>query len=415
MKVVHTADWHIGQLFHEFDRFYEHQQFLDWLVGVLREQNVDVLLVSGDVFDSSNPSAASVRQFYSFLRKATSACPGLQIMVTAGNHDSPARLEAPKPLLESSNIHIVGLVEKDNEGNINYEKLVIPLYNANGEVTAWCLVVPFLRLGDYPAMPESENPYTAGVTRLYEAACEHALTKKQPTQAIIAMGHLHAQQAEITDMDKQERLIMGGIECIGADSFPADLSYVALGHIHKAQRIGGREHIRYSGSPLPLSFSEIHYRHQVIAFELEPAGISNLETIEVPVFVPLQRVPNTHGRLQQVLLFLQELPERNGQLEPAPYLEVRILTDGPEPGLRYKVEQALAGKYVRLAKIDVRYTDNAVDTTGIPSASPDQLQLLNPAEVFERAFQAKYKNSAPEALMNLFNQVAAEVAQSDNL
>lgn len=415
MKVVHTADWHIGQLFHEYDRTYEHQQFLDWLVGILSEQHVDVLLISGDVFDSSNPSATSVRQFYRFLNEATTICPALQIIITAGNHDSPARLETPKPLLESSRIHIIGLVEKDNEGKIDFEKLVIPLYNTNGEVGAWCLAVPFLRLGDYPAMPEADNPYTAGVARLYESVCEHALTKKQPAQAIIAMGHLHAQQAETTDMDKQERLIMGGIECIGADSFPADLSYVALGHIHKAQRIGGREHIRYSGSPLPLSFSEIHYRHQVIAFELEPTGIRDLDTIEVPVFVPLQRVPNAHSRLQDVLLALQELPERNDQPEPAPYLEVRILTDGPEPGLRHKIEQALAGKYVRLAKIDVRYTDNAVDTTGLPAASPDQLLLLNPAAVFERAFQAKYKNTAPEVLLNLFNQVAAEVAQSDNL
>lgn len=414
MKVLHTADWHIGQLFHEFDRTYEHQQFLDWLVGTIREQNFDVLLISGDVFDSANPSAISVRQFYRFLNKATTACPALQIIITAGNHDSAARLETPKPLLESSNIHIIGLVEKDNEGNINYEKLVIPLYNTNSEVEAWCLAVPFLRLGDYPAMPEADNPYTAGVARLYENVCQHTLTKKQPGQVIIAMGHLHAQQAETTDMDKQERLIMGGIECIGADSFPADLSYVALGHIHKAQRIGGQEHVRYCGSPLPLSFTEINYRHQVIAFDLEPAGIRDLKTIEVPVFVPLRRVPNVHGRLQQVLLALQELPERNGQPEPAPYLEVRILTDGPEPGLRYKVEQALAGKYVRLAKIDVRYIDNTVDTLGMPAASSDQLQLLNPAEVFERAFQAKYNNPAPEALLNLFNQIAAEVAQSDN-
>lgn len=413
MKVLHTADWHIGQLFYEFDRTDEHQAFLDWLVCILREQSIDVLLIAGDIFDSSNPSASSVRQFYSFLNKAITACQALQIVVTAGNHDSAARLETPRPLLESSNVHIIGLIEKDSDGSIDNEKLVIPLHHTNGEIGAWCLAIPFLRMGDYPAMPESGNPYTAGVARLYEEAYQHALTKMQPGQSIIAMGHLHAQQAEITDMDKQERLIMGGVECIGADSFPKDLSYVALGHIHKAQRIGGKEHIRYSGSPLPLSFSEINYKHQVFVFELGSTGISEQAIIEVPVFVPLQRMPGVHTKLQDVLLALQQLPEFDGQRGLVPYLEVRVLADGPEPGLRHQVEQALAGKHVRLAKIDVRYAGTRDDSTGLQAVSADQLRELNPAEVFERAFLAKYNNAVPEELMNLFNQVAGEVAQND--
>src|SRR5690606_18891605 len=112
MNILHTADWHLGQLFYEYDRAYEHQQFLDWLVQTLQQEAVDVLLISGDVFDSANPSAATVRQFYTFLNQASKACPGLQIVVTAGNHDSATRLESPKPLLESSHIHIIGVVEK---------------------------------------------------------------------------------------------------------------------------------------------------------------------------------------------------------------------------------------------------------------------------------------------------------------
>lgn len=415
MKVLHTADWHIGQLFYEFDRTDEHQAFLDWLVCILREQSIDVLLIAGDIFDSSNPSAASVRQFYSFLNKAITTCQALQIVVTAGNHDSAARLETPRPLLESSNVHIIGLIEKDSDGSIDNEKLVIPLHHTNGEIGAWCLAIPFLRMGDYQAMPAANNPYAAGVARLYEDVYQHALTKKQPGQSIIAMGHLHAQQAEITEMDKQERLIMGGVECIGADSFPNGLSYVALGHIHKAQRIGGKEHIRYSGSPLPLSFSEINYKHQVFVFELESTGIREQAIIEVPVFVPLQRVPDVHSRLPDVLLALQQLHKFNGQQEPAPYLEVRVLADGPEPGLRHQVEQALAGKHVRLAKIDVRYAGASGASTGAPAATADRLQELNPAEVFERAFQVKYNNTVPEELLHLFNQVAAEVAQNDTL
>ena len=131
MKILHTADWHIGQLFHEYDRTYEHQQFLNWLIDTLQTEQIDVLLISGDVFDISNPSAVSIKMFYSFLNKATKVNPDLQIVITAGNHDSASRLEAPKPLLESSNVHIIGLVEKDSEGNIDYQKLLIPIYDAS--------------------------------------------------------------------------------------------------------------------------------------------------------------------------------------------------------------------------------------------------------------------------------------------
>src|SRR3546814_547280 len=229
---------------------------------MVKQEAVDVLLISGDVFDLSNPSAATIRQFYTFLNKASKACPDIQIVVTAGNHDSASRLEAPKPLLESSRIHIIGTVPKDEHGYIDADKLIIPL-TKDGDVKAWCLAVPFLRMGDYPAVADCDNPYAEGVAALYRDLYAAAKNKQQPGQAIIAMGHLHARGAETSDMDNAERLIMGGVECIAASAFPEGIAYVALGNIHKAQRLGGKEYIRYSGSPLPMSFSEINYTHQV--------------------------------------------------------------------------------------------------------------------------------------------------------
>lgn len=158
MKILHTADWHIGQLFHEYDRTPEHQQFLNWLVQVIQDEKVDVLLISGDVFDISNPAAASIKMFYTFLNGATKANPDLQVIITAGNHDSASRLEAPKPLLESSNVHIIGLVEKDAAGNINYEKLLVPIHDASGNIKIWCLAVPFLRMGNCWIIAHAQIP-----------------------------------------------------------------------------------------------------------------------------------------------------------------------------------------------------------------------------------------------------------------
>jgi len=409
MKILHTADWHIGQLFHEYDRSYEHQQFLDWLVQTLQTEKIDVMLISGDVFDISNPSAASIKMFYSFLNQATKANPDLQIIITAGNHDSASRLEAPKPLLESSNVHIIGQVEKDKEGNIDYEKLLVPILDPFGNPKIWCLAVPFLRMGDYPTIPNCTNPYTEGVTALYKEAFEYASQKMKDGQSIIAMGHLHTQHAEITDLDKTERQIMGGVECIPATAFHPDIKYVALGHIHKAQRIGGKEHIRYSGSPLPLSFSELNYKHQVVVFELDQE-INKLKTIEIPLFISLQRTPLSHQPLHEVIAQLENLPKMDLTPETAPYLEVRVLLEGPEPALRHKVETALVGKKVRLARIDAKHPVSKQNPTEI--ITPDKLNELQPIDVFGKIYQSKYNSEVPTRVMQLFQQVVQEVNQT---
>jgi exonuclease SbcD len=414
MKILHTADWHIGQLFHEYDRTYEHQQFLDWLVETLQKEQIDVLLISGDVFDLSNPAAISVKMFYTFLNQAIKGNPALQIIIIAGNHDSASRLESPKPLLESSNIHIIGLVERDEISEIDYDNLIIPIRDRTGVIKIWCMAIPFLRIGDYPSIADCTNPYTEGVAALYKEVYEHTFSKRQNGQAIIAMGHLHAYNAEVTDMDKTERLIMGGVECIAATAFHEDIKYVALGHIHKAQRIGGKEHIRYSGSPIPMSFSELNYKHQVLVFEIKGKSISNLRSVEVPVSITLQRIPLTHMPLSEVLSALQQLPAADAQQKLAPYLEVRVLLEGPEPALRHKIETVLTGKKVRLAKIDVRYPSFAASGDTPELITQDKLHELQPLDVFIRIYQSKYSTPVPEEILQLFNEVAQEVNQKEN-
>ncbi|WP_343591033.1 exonuclease SbcCD subunit D C-terminal domain-containing protein [Flavobacterium sp.] len=409
MKILHTADWHIGQLFHEYDRNYEHQQFLSWLIATLQTEEIDVLLVSGDIFDISNPSASSVKMFYSFLKNATKINPDIQIIITAGNHDSASRLEAPKPLLESSHVHIVGVVEKDVDGNIDYEKLLVPIYDDSKKVKVWCLAIPFLRMGDYPTLLNYANPYTEGVTALYKEAFEYVNLKKQDGQTIIAMGHLHTHQAEVSDLDKTERLIMGGVECIPASAFHEDIKYVALGHIHKAQRIGGQDHIRYSGSPLPMSFSELNYKHQVIVFKLDKE-ISELKSIEIPVSVPLQRIPQSPQPLHEVIGLLENLSELDDIKEPFLYLEVRILLEGPEPALRHKIETALMGKKVRLAKIDVKYPSSTQQVSEF--ITPEKLNELQPIDIFDKVYQQRYNSEIPDTILQLFQQVTQEINQT---
>jgi len=412
MKILHTADWHIGQLFYGYDRNYEHQQFLNWLVDVINNQEIDLLLVSGDIFDLSNPGAASIKMFYTFLNQAVKIRPGLQIIIIAGNHDSATRMESPKPLLESSNIHIIGMAERDSAGAIDYDKMLIPIKDAEGKTILWCIAVPFLRLGDYPSVPGSISSYMDGVSLLYKEIYELVTSRQEPTQAVLAMGHLHAMDAELSDHDTTERVIMGGVECIPSSAFHMDICYTALGHIHKAQRIGGRENVRYSGSPIPMSFSEVNYRHQVVTMELKEAKIINIEPLEIPLIIPLLRIPSKPKVLSEVLAELQQLAESTDSSVLAPYLEVRVLLEGPEPSLRHQIETAIEGKYVRLAKIDVSYP------TGTPNEQEtityDKLSELKPVDLFHKIYESKYHNETPEALIQLFNEVTQEVQSKEN-
>ncbi len=413
LKVLHTADWHIGQTFYDYDRTFEHQQFLNWLVDKITAEEIDVLLMSGDVFDVSNPAAASVSMFYKFLVSVSRARPDLQVIITAGNHDAPARLEAPNPFFEFYNIHIVGNVQRKPDGAFDYEKLVIPLKNKAGKIEGWCIAIPYLRPGDYPVAEGAESQYARGVMALYKEAFDYALTKQQKGQAVIAMGHLHLLNAEISAEDKNERAIMGGVEFIPVSAFNENIAYTALGHIHKAQRIGGRENIRYSGSPLPMSFSEINYKHQVILFDLVNEQAQNIHSLEIPLSVRLMRVPGKPKKLSEVLDELAQLPDTGIHTsEAAPYLEVRVQLDGPEPSLRHKIETALMNKHVRFAKIEVNYP--ARNEQGEAVLSFDALHQMQPITVFNKIYQSRFDSLPPGELIHLFNQVMQELSTKES-
>ncbi|RZA26617.1 MAG: exonuclease subunit SbcD, partial [Lysobacteraceae bacterium] len=356
MRLLHTSDWHLGQTLHNFDRTYEHACFLEWLVETLVAENIDVLLIAGDIFDNANPSAAAHRQLYRFLQQARSRVPHLQVVVIAGNHDSPGRLEAPTPLLEAHGTIVVGNVGRTPEGGVDLERLLVPLRGRDGAVRAWCLAVPFLRPGDVPRVVAQDatlglDPYLHGTALLYQQAFALAQSRATAGEAIIAMGHCHMVDGQ-SSQDSERRIVIGGTEALPATMFDPAVAYVALGHLHLAQRVGGHEHRRYCGSPLPLSFSEVGYQHQVLRIELDGAKAASVTPLHVPRAVQLLRVPAQPAPLEDVLAALEALELPDVPAHQQPFLEVRVLLDGPEPGLRSRVEAALGGKPVRLAKIE---------------------------------------------------------------
>ena len=406
IRILHTADWHLGQTFFGYDRTQEHEHFLDWLAGVLTKNKIDVLIVAGDVFDVSNPSAASQRMFYRFIHRVTTENPRLQLVVVAGNHDSAARLESPLPLLQEMRTEIKGIVRKQN-GKIDYEHLLVELKNAAGEVEALCLAVPFLRQGDYPVVETEGNPYAEGVKELYARLLKYALKKRTDGQALVAVGHLLATGSEIAEKDHSERIIIGGLESVSPEYFPEQIVYTALGHIHKAQRVLGRENIRYAGSPLPMSFAEKHYHHGVVKVTLDEGWAVEIEKLEYTPLVRLLSIPATEAAApDEVLDELRglELPED----EPMPYLEVKVKLSEPEPMLRQQVEEILEGKPVRLARI-VSFYRQAAEGSVEEEVLTAGLQEMNPLQIVKATFENSYQTEMPEELVNLFQEACRTI------
>ena len=412
MRLLHTSDWHLGQTLHNFDRTYEHQCFLDWLLDTIVAEEADALLIAGDVFDNANPSATAQRQLYRFLQQARVRAPQLDIVVIAGNHDSPGRLEAPGPLLEAHGTRVVGHVVRDAAGNIDVERFLVPLTGKDGAVRAWCVAIPFLRPGDVPrvAPPSGDgtpndafDAYLAGIRSLYQQAYELAHARATDGQAIVAMGHCHMVGGDASP-DSERRIVIGGTEALPASMFGPDVAYAALGHLHLAQRVGQQDHLRYCGSPLPLSFAEVGYRHQVLRIDLDGPRAATIEPIHVPRAVELLRVPARPAPVKQAIAELVGLDLPDLPRDVWPYLEVRVLLDAPEQGLRAQVEAALEGKPVRLAKIEP--TRRVVTTAGAePALSLDQLAQLQPDDIFRRLWQQRFGEDAPDDQLAAFAEL----------
>ncbi len=401
MRFIHTSDWHLGQSLHQFDRQFEHERFLEWLLTALEEEQADALLVAGDVFDNSNPSSASQRLLYRFLTEARRRRPGLQVVITAGNHDSPARLEAPLPLLEELGVAVLGHVPDISQPD-GLRRLLLPLHGADGAVAAWCIAMPFLRPADLPPAAEGQDSYGEGVARLYQAALEQALALRQPEQAIIAMGHCHLAGGQVSE-DSERPIVIGGSEALPVSLFDPAIAYVALGHLHRAQSVG-QDSRRYSGSPLPLSFSELNYPHQVLVVDTEGANVAAIRAKPVPRAVELLRIPDQPAPLPEVLAQLSALSLPEQPEAQWPYLLVRVRLTEPEPGLRAAIEAALDGKPVRLARIETRYARNT-DSPTTPRLSVDDLQSLAPTDFFQRLYQHRFGEAPPEALMGVFGEL----------
>lgn len=432
MRLLHTADWHLGQTLHGVGRGYEHARFLDWLLDQIDRHAVDALVVAGDVFDAASPSADAQAQYFGFLADARRRFPRLDLVVVGGNHDAPARLDAARPVLSALRVHVVGGLPRRPDGGFDLDRLLVPLTDSAGDARALLLAVPYLRPRDLPrsrseafrladlpaptepddaAGPDIEVRIADGHRYLYEALAAAAEGARPDGAALVATGHAYVAGGSVSELSER-KIQQGNQQALPATAFPPSLSYVALGHLHLAQRIGDHPEIRYSGSPLPLSMAELDYPHQVLLVDFDGPRLAEVRPAHVPRFVDLLRVPRDHAPLEAVVSALSALPRSGppGATElDRPLLEARVRLEHAEPRLRDTIEAALSGAWARLVRIDV------ARPSGTREASPGRRELaqLAPEEVFKAAHRRVRDEEPSLALLAAFAELLETVAREE--
>ncbi len=421
MKILTTSDWHIGNLFHGNDRLPEHRHFLRWLLTQIEEQRPDALLVAGDVFDNGNPSAAAQAAYYEFLADATQACPNMQIVVTAGNHDSASRLEAPRALLTRHKVEIRGTVHRnwiqnENGGSweVDYDDLMIPITGGDG-IQAVVLAVPFLRTDVV-----QNASYSAGVNNFLRELTRKARSK-HPGTPLVMMAHMYAKGADIATRDASEKIVIGGQEEVNMEGWNEHPDYLTCGHIHKRQHIWNTDWARYTGSILPMSFAEINYCHGVDLVTIDGKSKPEVELLEYEPQHKLRILPEggeelTPKKLQK--LIRSELPDKSEDGTPSEdfvYLVLKVKLEKVSNDDIKELEALIGTKNAVLCKIQKILPELDLSTiTGHQQIqSIDDILNRDPLDTLRETFAVKHGLEMTEHQQQMLKTLLEDINKED--
>ncbi|MGL6194272.1 MAG: exonuclease SbcCD subunit D C-terminal domain-containing protein [Thermoguttaceae bacterium] len=471
MKILHTSDWHLGRTLFTKRRYDEFESFLNWLADLLDSQKIDVLLVSGDIFDTSTPSTRATELYFNFLaRVSKSYCK--HVVITAGNHDSPTLLNAPGAVLKPLNIHVVAFCSEpkkvvlhftdvDNQEslipdgvNVNITNTTNDTKNVSAKKNELIVcAVPFLHDRDVrrsspgETQEEKQKKLLDGIREHYKSVCEEALRiqsdryEMTPNKCIpiIVMGHLFAAGASTSESDGVRELYIGSLAQIGADIFPDYVDYVALGHLHSAQKIGAAEHIRYCGSPIPMGFGEAAHEKVLILVEYDENANTNasgndgsprksmrVEHIPVPCF---QKLAQIKGDWNRIASEIGCLVNENTSI----WLEIEYNGNELMPNLKSQVEELIKETGIEVLRLvnkrallefqELSISANPTVSQNTTSCGSDDsasrlgalpenclqsvmLDEISPHEIFERCLEIK---QIPETQRNDLKNAFSEV------
>ncbi|MBH1931032.1 exonuclease subunit SbcD [Serratia rubidaea] len=374
MRLIHTSDWHLGQYFFTKSRAAEHQAFLRWLIAQIEQHQVDALIVAGDLFDTGSPPSYARELYNRFVVELQQT--GCQLVVLGGNHDSVATLNESRELLSCLNTTVIANAQPDTGQQI------VTLNRRDGQPGALLCAIPFLRPRDLLTSRAGESgtqkqqalqeAIAGHYQALYQAACaqREALGLTLP---IVATGHLTT--VGVTTSDSVRDIYIGTLDAFPAQAFPP-ADYIALGHIHRAQQVAKSEHIRYSGSPIPLSFDELGNAKSVFMVDFADGGLQQVTPLPVPLFQPMQLIK---GDLAQIERQLQQFADYQGELPV--WLDIEVATQDYLSDIQRRI-QALADNLP--VEVVLLRRSKEQRRQAIEQQDKETLNELSVDEVFER-------------------------------
>ena len=378
MKILHTSDWHLGRCLYEKKRYDEFSEFLKWLVLFIANEKIDLLLISGDVFDTTAPSNRAQELYYHFLSKVSyTTC--RNIVVIGGNHDSPTFLEAPKPLLGALNIHVVGAMTENPDDEI------FLINDAHGKREAIVCAMPYLRDRDIRTSEAGESPadkngkILTGIAEHYKliASLARNLQDTDNPVPVIGMGHLFTREAITTDGDGIRELYIGSEAHVDGKNISEGFDYMALGHLHMAQKAGGSDFIRYSGSPLQMSFAEAGQKKHVVVVDFAE-GIPVITEHPVPCYRELISVT---GDIDAITGKINELKKCDSDA----WLEIEITAQTTLKNLTLHFDDLLIDSKMEILRVKDR---SIIERTLYRTADTETLETLDDNDVFTRCLDA---------------------------
>ena len=408
MKIIHTSDWHLGQSFFTKSRKAEHQAFLHWLLAQAEQQQVDAILVAGDVFDTGTPPSYA-RELYNEFVVACNRL-GVCLVVLAGNHDSVSVLNESRQLLACLNTYVVASVAEDPAQQL------ITLPQRDGSPGALLCAVPFIRPRDVLQSRAGDSGLAkrqalgTAISQHYQQLYQLALAKREALEAplpIMATGHLSA--LGVSQSESVRDIYIGTLDGFAADAFPP-ADYIALGHIHRPQIVGKKPHIRYSGSPIALSFDELGSSKQVLLVQFAEDKLNEVIPLEVPRF---QAMALLKGNLSELEQQLNHYPE---QAEQFTWLSIEVTLDDYLPDLQQRIQALCDGKAVEVLQLR---RARSKQRQSLSQQQQETLTELTPQQVFERRLALEHleddtANARKTRLEQLFRQVLAEVESGDS-
>ncbi|VXB16733.1 exonuclease, dsDNA, ATP-dependent [Pseudomonas sp. 8BK] len=405
IRILHSSDWHLGQHFMGKTRQAEHQAFCAWLIEQVRTYAIDAVLIAGDIFDTGAPPSYAREQYNRFIVELRGT--GCELVVLGGNHDSVAMLGESKTLLAQLGTRVIpGVCEQLDEQ-------LLVLHRRDGSPGAVLCGIPFIRPRDVlhsqagQSAQDKQQSLQQAIQQHYQALYALAEAKRAELGGelpIIATGHLTTVGASASDSVRE--IYVGSLEAFPTSAFPP-AAYIALGHIHRPQKVGGLEHIRYCGSPIALSFDEAKQQKEVLLVELDSSGLRQISALPVPRFQPLLSLC---GSLKELETAIQDA-SKQGSTEQPVWLEVLVGSDDYLSDLQLRIAALCEGLPVEVLRIR-RERGNAV--AGLQGQAKETLDELSVEDVFAQRLSSESLDDAEQQrLLGLYQQVVSELREGE--